>query len=68
MDKAQRARDFLDAARAGDIATALALVTATAVHHNMYFAADMTVLIDAIQAGNVLGQVRWYNRLIPICK
>jgi hypothetical protein len=40
--------DFLDAARAGDVATARAMVTATAVHHNMYFAADMTVLIDAI--------------------
>ena len=34
-----------------DIATARALVTATAVHHNMYFAAEMTVLIDANQAG-----------------
>jgi hypothetical protein len=34
-----------------DIATAWALVTATAVHHNMYFVAEMTVLIDANQAG-----------------
>ena len=53
MDKAQRARDFLEAARAGDIATARAMVTATARHHNMYFAAEMTVLIDAIAAASV---------------
>ncbi len=53
MNNAQRARDFLEAARAGDIATARAMVTATAVHHNMYFAAEMTVLIDAIAAASV---------------
>jgi len=32
-----------------DIATAWALVTATAVHHNMYFAAEMTVSIAPIK-------------------
>ncbi len=53
MDNAQRARDFLEAARAGNIAVARAMVTATALHHNMYFAAEMTVLIDAIAAASV---------------
>ncbi len=42
-----------EAVRAGDIAIAQAMVTATARHHNMYFAAEMTVLINAIAAASV---------------
>ena len=53
MDKATHARYFLDTARAGQIAEARAMVTATAVHHNMYFGSDMRVLIDAIAAASV---------------
>jgi predicted SnoaL-like aldol condensation-catalyzing enzyme len=53
MTHADRAIQFLTAARAGEVVTARALCTATAIHHNQYFAAGMNVLIDAIAAAAV---------------
>ena len=53
MRHSERAHAFLTAARAGDVVTARALCTATARHHNQYFAAGMDVLIDAIAAASV---------------
>lgn len=53
MAHVERAKQFLTAARAGDVVTARALCTADAKHHNQYFAAGMNVLIDAIAAASV---------------
>ncbi len=53
MTHVERAKQFLSAARAGDVVAARALCSDTATHHNQYFAAGMDVLIDAIAAASV---------------
>lgn len=52
MRHSVRAHAFLTAARAGDVVIARVHCTATATHHNQYFAAGMDVLIDAIAAAS----------------
>jgi predicted SnoaL-like aldol condensation-catalyzing enzyme len=51
-DHSAIAVDFLRRARAGDRAAAERLVTPNATHHNVYFAAGMPSLLDAIEAAS----------------
>lgn len=51
-DRKAIATDFLRSARRGDRATIERLVTPTARHHNAYFPAGMSALLDAMVAAS----------------